>query len=106
MAPPQATDLEAGVGSRLRGCHGNRPLFFFFPLPLPQASLEAPGGRHGFAAGVASVGGMTGLLSSCLRYQGLRQVGRLGLIILIPEISLWVSITHPRTACESPHLVS
>lgn len=66
----------------LHGCHGNRHL----PLPLtsppapnPSASQETPGGRHRFAAGATSVGGVTGLLASRLRYRGLQQVGRLGL---------------------------
>lgn len=27
-------------------------------------------------------------------------------IILIPEISLWVRIAHPRAVCKSPHLAS
>lgn len=62
MAPPQVAGAEAGSCSMVVMATG------LFLSHLLTPSQEAPGGRHRFAAGTASVGGVTGLLASRLRY--------------------------------------
>lgn len=52
---------------QLHGCHGNQPPPLFPPTPQPAGRFQV-GGRHRFAAGATSVGGVTGLLASRLRY--------------------------------------